>query len=113
VSTYPRWRSDHFGRLGFDPQVACEREVAEGGDREAARDLEEHGGEGHRVGQAAVVLAVAGDEEFRAVRATGPTVAEADTVDAGDGVGRAGRLDGFAVVVQAERRSDPTGLRAD
>lgn len=35
VSTYPRWGSDHFGRLGIDPQAACEREVAEGADREA------------------------------------------------------------------------------
>ena len=42
VSTYPRWGSDHCGRLGIDPQAASERASADGADREGPGDLEEH-----------------------------------------------------------------------
>ena len=67
VGTYPGWGSDHFGRLGIDPRVACEREVAEGADRQTARDLQEHGRKSGRLNGSAAVLAASGDDELRAV----------------------------------------------
>jgi len=61
-----------LGRLGFDPQVACEREAAAGADRSAVGDFQEHGCEGDRVGGFTGVLEGAGCHEFRAVRAAAP-----------------------------------------
>src|SRR4051794_4436272 len=68
---------------------------------------------GGRVVEPAAVLPARGGDEFRAVRAAGPGAAGGDAVDAGDGAGRAGRLDGVGDLVPAERGTGPAGLRAD
>jgi hypothetical protein len=111
VSTYPRWESDHFGRLGIDPQAASERWHLEGADRPRPQDLEEHGRESGGLDGSAGLLTSPGVHELRTVRAPGPTAARRDTIDAGNGAGRARWLDWVSDVVSTKRRSDPTGLR--